>query len=243
MPIGFTTGSLYKTEISFEERVRLYYSAGADAIELSFSTPDKLFDYDLSEESEENIRKFSSISIHAPWKEVRYKNDDNTIRIIEKLRTLCDKFPVTGLVLHPDTIDDFDILEQSGLPFLIENMDRRKTYGTHPDQFRELKKKYSFGFVLDVEHAYEHYSSMQLAKEFIEVMGDRLKHMHISGCSETEIHVPVCCADNREAITEILKIGVNVPKILEGVLSGDIDGLIKRELDYVGNFSKEGDLV
>lgn len=179
--IGFTTGSLYRSDIPFDERIRLYDSLGADAIELSFATPSQLFDYNLSKQSKQDIKKFASISIHAPWKEVRYNSDSKTPEIINKLRELCNQLPVEGLVLHPDTIDDFEILDQSGLPFLLENMDRRKSYGTHPEQFRELKRKYNFGFVLDVEHAYEHDSSMKLARELIEAMGDRLKHMHVSG--------------------------------------------------------------
>ena len=39
--------------------------------------------------------------------------------------------------------------------------------------------------------------------------------MHISGHNETEIHMPTHLATNREAITEILKMKLNVPKILE----------------------------
>lgn len=236
--IGFTTGSLYRSEIPFDEVIKLYYSLGADAIELSFATPNQLFDYQLSEQSAEDIKKFTSISIHAPWKEVRYDDNPNTNRIIEKLRLLCNKFPVRGIVLHPNIIDNFEMLDQSGLPFLLENMDRRKSYGIHPEQFRELKKKYNFGFVLDVEHAYEHDPSMQLAREFIDVMGDRLKHMHISGCNESEIHTSTYCAVNKEAVTEILKLGLSVPKILEGVLLEEAQDSIKKELAYVRSFEK-----
>lgn len=146
---------------------------------------------------------------------MRYQDSRETKNIIEKLRSLSKEIPIEGIVLHPDTIDDFEILEQSGLPFLIENMDRRKSYGTHPEHFRILKEKYTFGFVLDIQHAYEHDPSMQLAKELIEIMGDRLQHMHISGHTTSEIHVPTHYAENKEAITEILKIGITVPKILE----------------------------
>jgi len=234
--IGFTTGSLYKSEILFDERIKLYYSLGANAIELSFATPTELFNYNLLEQTKENLKKFSSISIHAPWKEVRYEDNSQTKRIIEKLRLLCDNLPINGLVLHPDTIDNFEIFNQSGLPFLLENMDKRKSYGTHPDHFQELKQKYNFGFVLDVEHAYEHDSSMQLARELIDVMGNKLKHMHVSGYNNLEIHVPTYCAVNKEAITKILKMNLKVPKILEGILLENVQDSIKRELRYIRNY-------
>jgi endonuclease IV len=237
--IGFTTGSLYRSNFSFDEIIKLYDLSGADAIELSFATPSQFFEYELSEQSINNIKKFKSISIHAPWKEVRYSADSVTKNIIEKLKSFCDKFSVEGIVLHPDTIDDFGILVDSGLPFLLENMDKRKTFGTHPDHFRELKRKYNFGFVLDIEHAYEHDSSMQLAKELIDVMGDRLKHMHVSGSSDSEIHVLTYCATNREAITKILELNVSVPKILEGILLTDVDNSIIKELAYVKKYEKK----
>ncbi len=236
--IGFTTGSLYRSEIPFDERIKLYHSLGADAIELSFATPKQLFEYNISEEAKSNIEKFASVSIHAPWKEVRYDSGAETQAIINKLRALYNQLSIEGLVLHPNTIDDFEVLNQSGLPFLLENMDRRKSYGTHPEQFRELKRKYNLGFVLDVEHAYEHDPSMKLAREFIEVMGDKLKHMHVSGYNESEIHVPTYCAVNKQEITEILKIGLSVPIVLEGILLEDIPNSIKRELEYVRSLER-----
>jgi len=231
--VGFSTGSLHKTNIPFNERIELYHSLGADAIELSFGTPNQLLNFQLSEQIINILEKFAFISIHAPCKEVRYDNSFETHKIIDKLKTLCGKPNIRGLVLHPDNIDNYEILDQSGLPFLLENMDRRKSYGTHPEQFQKLKNKYNFGFVLDVEHAYEHDSSMQLAKEFVDVMGDGLKHMHVSGCNNAKMHVPTYQAINKEAIAEILKMNLNVPIILEGSLFGDIQNSIKEELEYI----------
>jgi len=234
--IGFTTGSLYYSKISLEEITKLYSSLGADAIELSFATPNQLIENKISKETFYNLQKYKFISLHAPWKEVRYDFNEDTDKILDKLTNLCDTLPIRGIVLHPDTINRFEILIQSGLPLLIENMDKRKLYGTNSEQFKELKRKYNFGFVLDVQHAYEHDSSMQLAKEFISVIGNKLNHMHISGSSESEIHVPTFNAINKEAITNILKLNINVPKILEGRLNKDIEETIKKELEYVRSF-------
>jgi len=241
--IGFTTGCLYRSDIPFEERIRLYHSLGADAVELSFATPDELLRYSLSGQGEGDIKKYASISIHAPWKEVRYDSGRAADDMIEKLRYLCERLPVNGIVLHPDTIGDFKKLDESGLPFLLENMDKRKKYGTHPEEFEELRARYNFGFVLDTQHAYEHDLTMQLARELIEVMGDRLKHMHVSGHTESEIHVPAHLAANKGAVTEILELGVGVPKILEGILLKDIEETIKNELRYVRNHENMPDKI
>ncbi len=235
-PIGFTTGSLYRSDISFDRRIGLYHSLGADAIELGLATPDQLFGYKLSDQTIAYLSKFKFVSVHAPWKEVTYDSDSTTQRIIDSLRSICEQLPIKGLVLHPDTIRDLDILNQSGLPFLLENMDRRKPYGTHPEHIEDLKRESDFGFVFDVQHAYEHDPTMQLAREMIDIMGDRLKHMHVSGHSESEIHVPTYCADNREAIVEILKLGIDVPKILEGILLEDIENLARSELEFIRTY-------
>jgi len=236
--VGFSTGCLYRSEMPFEKIIMLYQSSGADAIELSFATPEKLLEYQLPEEAIKCAKNFEYVTIHAPWKEVRY-GSKNSDEIVEKLRFLCDKLPVDGIVLHPDTIDDFKRLNESGLPFLLENMDKRKNYGTRPEQFKELKRKYDFGFVLDTQHAYEHDPSMKLAEELVQVMGNRLKHMHVSGYAESEIHVPVHLAINRTEITKILKLGVNVPKILEGLVLENVEGPMKNELEYVRSYERK----
>jgi hypothetical protein len=232
-PIGFSTGSLYRSGIPFDERVKLYHRLGADAIELSFSTPDWLLKYQLTKDKINNIGKFDFISIHAPWKNEKGDGSIITGKVIEKLRLFCSNLNVSGIVVHPHTVGDFAVLEETGLPFLIENMDGRKKDWISPIQFSEFKKRYSLGFVLDVQHAYEHDPSMELAMDLIGVMGDRLGHMHVSGCTSSEIHFPVFSAENQAAINKILGLKMDVPKILEGILTGNVDETIRHELDYI----------
>lgn len=236
--IGFTTGSLYFSQIPLKNIVKMYYSLGADAIELSFSTPNALLEYKFDKEIIKDIQKFETISIHAPWKEIRYDSGDDTDKIIKKLKRIYDKLPIKGIVLHPDRVDGFERLEKTGLPFLIENMDQRKEYGISPEQFKIFKKDYNFGFVLDLQHSYEHDPTMKTAKKLIKIMGDRLKHIHVSGCNQFERHAPTYLADNKKSISKILKMGINTPKILEGILSENIKETIKNELRYIRNYEK-----
>lgn len=233
--VGFTTGSLYLSNLTCEEIIRLYSSLGADAIELSFLAPKELMHFNPSDETKEIIRGFKHVSIHAPCKGINYNSKDSG-EVISRLTELCSELPIEGIVLHPDTVEDFYMLDKSNLPFLIENMDKRKKYGTLPEQIKELKEKYNFGFVLDVQHAYEHDSKMNLARELIDVMGDRLKHMHVSGQNETESHVPTHYATNRRSIAEILRLELKVPKILEGVLFENFKETIQNELIYIRTY-------
>jgi endonuclease IV len=234
--IGFTTGCLYRSDIPFEDRISLFHSLGANAIELSFATPKQLFEYTLSDQAIKDLEKFKFISIHAPWKEVTYDTETSEV-IIPKLKSLCDRLKVEGIVLHPDVIHDFDVLDKSGLPFLIENMDSRKNYGTHPEHIREIKRDHGFGFVFDVQHAYTQDPKMNIAREIAKEMGNRLKHMHVSGNTSSQSHVPVHCAENRKEITDILELKIPATIILEGKPSPSLnfEETAKKELEYVAS--------
>lgn len=237
-PVGFSTGCLYRSKMPMSEIAELYHSCGANAIELSFATPAEFFNTEITKELISAAKKFDFISIHAPWKEINYSVSPETEKIIEKLKTIRAKLPIKGIVLHPHLIDDFEILKRSGLPFLLENTDKRKKFGICPEDFEELKKKCDFGFVLDLQHAFEHDPTMELAKKFIETMGVRLNHLHVSGESQGEIHVPAHLARNREAIVQMLELKLPQPKILEGIMINDIENTISKELNFINNYEK-----
>ena len=203
-----------------------------------FETPKDLFDFRLTSKMIKEIIQHKYVTIHAPFIDVKYKSDKNTDTIIKKLGYLCKKLPIKGIVIHPHTVENFSKLVESGLPFLIENMDKRKVIGTHPSHFEEYAKKYRFNFVFDVQHAFEHDPSMKLGKEIIKSMGNRLQHMHISGCSERHRHYPTFISDNKKNITKILEMRIPVPKILEGFLVIDFRNIATDELKFVESFEK-----
>lgn len=234
--VGFSTGDLYESKLSLDEVIKRCSSVGAEAIELNFGSSKLLLEHELNEDSKEALRNFSYLSVHAPFVKAEYGDNEETKVIINELKELHEEFNVDGVVVHPNDVEDFEVLEETDLPFLIENMDPRKKEGKEPSYFEELKDEYSFEFVFDVEHAYENDESMDLAFEMIEVMGSRLKHMHVSGCRGDRNHVPVYDSENRREIGKVLKEGLDVPKILEGVLRGNLKEAMTKELSYVRNY-------
>lgn len=235
---GFTTGCLYKLNMPLEKCIEFYSSIRANAIELSFSTVQALMNFELSRELSENIKKYGFISIHAPWINFTYDFNSETNNAIKKLSEIQERLPINGIVFHPDTATNLDILANSSLPVLIENMDSRKKLRTTPEYFEELKRKYNFGFVLDIQHAYEHDSEMNLANELIKVMGNKLNHLHVSGCTDSQIHFPVHLSKNKDKISRILKKNLPVPKILEGILLEDIHNTASNELQFIKAYEK-----
>ncbi|MBR9705177.1 hypothetical protein GOV12_07225 [Candidatus Pacearchaeota archaeon] len=235
--VGFSTGDFENPSLSLNNRVKFCDYLG-EALELLFETPKDLFDFRLTSNMIKEIMEHKYVTIHAPFKNIKYKSDKNTDIILKKLKYLCKKLPIKGIVIHPNVIVDFLKLDESGLPFLIENMDKTKSIGTHPSHFSEYVKKYKFNFVFDVQHAFEHDPSMKLGKEIIKVMGTRLQHMHVSGCNKRHNHYPTFISDNKKNITKILNMKIPVPKILEGFLVIDFRNIAIDEIKFIESFEK-----
>ena len=218
--IGFSTGALHGKDFTLEEKISILSWENISSIELSFWEVNEFLTTDLEPIKDQLLLNFSSVSFHAPWKWITYTDDIITKKVIKKLENLEKDINFSWIVVHPDVIQDFWILSSSWLPFCIENMDKRKIFGTHPEHFYEIIQKYNFWFVLDVEHAYEHDSEMNLAKELLHIMWNKLKHMHVSWCSSSLLHVPTYLSENRNAIEQILSMNLDVPYILEWILDG-----------------------
>ena len=241
---GFSTGILYQTEIPIVQRICNFALSGATAIELNYASPDDLLTANPESLFVNMVKPhaFYYISIHAPWQEVKYGNNEQTRKIIEKFAEFCDILPINGIVMHPDIVQSFSVLENTNLPFLLENMDKRKDFYTMPEHFYDILKNYGFGFVLDVQHAYEQDHSMNIGNAFLDAFGDRLKELHVSGSSLSssnphhEFHCPISLAENKVAIGKILRQNPKIPKILEGIISADIPAVLNADLAYLSNF-------
>jgi len=234
--VGFSTGDFENPGLSLSNRVKFCDYLG-EALELFFETPKNLLDFKLTSTIIKKIKEHKYVTIHAPSTDVSYKSNTNTDAVLKKLRLVCEKLPIKGIVIHPHLVEDFSLLEESGLPFCLENMDERKSTGTHPSHFKEYKK-YKLNFVFDIQHAYQHDPSMKLGKEILTIMGRRLQYMHVSGCSEQHRHYPSFISDNKKSITKILEMRIPVPKILEGFLLAGFRNIAVDELKFVESFEK-----
>lgn len=234
--IGFSTKCLSGLACNIKDAAIFFFEGGAEAIELYFSAPEDFNAFVLDEKTLEAVQKFSFISIHAPSRGVRYGANPETEKIISGLKNICTSLPVNGIVIHPEIIDDFAPLIDSGLPFLLENIYKKGAFGSTPEDFIVLKGKCNFGFILDLQHVYENDPLMEKAREFIMIMGERLRCLHVSGQFEGQGHTPVYLSRNCEAIAEILKMKMPVPKILEGVFGENPLGTMTSELAFVKKF-------
>ena len=232
-PLGFSTGCMFKTSLTLDNIISFYSHIGADALEINFATIKELNDFKYDNDLLKTISGFSYVSIHAPFKGIRYGDNDFSKYTLKKLQDICNILPVKGVVIHPDTVDDFKMLEDSGLPLLIENMDKRKTRGILAAEFTAYSHLYNFGYVLDLKHVYEHDPTMALASDFMQAMGARLKELHISGHDGSSNHVMLYSARNREAIAGAMGFFPGVPAIIESVFEEPNAFIAKLELDFI----------
>lgn len=241
--IGFSTCCLdHRGDLKLVDKLKFYLRVGSLAIELSFSTPAKLLAFELTEDDLSKLRKFSQITIHAPWCGIKYFDGSGlSDKVLSKIMALAQLVPVQGVVFHPDEVANFNGLDVIPLPILIENMGQPKRFGSSIEDMEKIKRDYDVGFVLDLQHAYEHDPSLALAREMISVMGDKAHHLHASGQRANSSHMPVCQSDNKQAICRLLKIVPALPVVLEGVIIAARGGFgfdgtyndIKEEFSYV----------
>ncbi|MBW3003509.1 sugar phosphate isomerase/epimerase [Candidatus Woesearchaeota archaeon] len=222
IPIGFNTGCLYRTELSVEDRIKLFHAVGARALEISFNRARDLRGFTLSQDTVDEVDKYDFVTLHAPCLEEKYKEDEWSIDVLERLKIMVAHLGVKHVVFHPDDIEDYDFIRSQDLHICVENMDKRKKFGNTLKDIAFLASK-GYDFVLDVQHAYETGISI---KELVEVMGvSKIKYIHASGQTQKEMHWGIQKSPNRSDIIESLKQAPRRPIILEGILEPTVPEL------------------
>ncbi|MEA2004548.1 MAG: hypothetical protein U9O53_06380, partial [archaeon] len=100
----------------------------------------------------DSLRRFSEVSIHAPFYNIVYGDDDKTEKMLSDLRQVYRSLSAKRIVFHPVDVTDFSILCGCGMNVLVENMDFRKDRFQTWQEFREIFRRYDFGLCLDVAH-------------------------------------------------------------------------------------------
>ncbi len=232
--VGFGTGSLYKQNMPLDEILDFYKDIGSTAVEISLGSIEEFKKFQLTEKLVEKINNFNFVSLHSLFRDIKYGPNNKTKKIIEKLNYINKNIPIKGIVIHPDIVEDFSILADSGLPFLIENMDMEKNSGKFDWEF-ETYKQFDLGYVLDIEHAYGNDKTMNLADKLLEIMGSKLSHLHVSGKKDGKNHTLCHLSENKLYIKEVLK-KCQVSRISEGILSSLNYDLASKELKYIKQF-------
>jgi len=226
MILGFSSGCLYKTHGGLaRETFDIFRNIGCNAIEIMCHGIADL--PQLAEITLKDLRGFEHISLHAPI----FKNisEEELEKMLLQLEKVHQKIGFAYVVIHPDTVSNWEIFSRFSIPFAIENMDKRKGSCKNVADLRKIFEQADAKMVLDVNHCFSNDPSMKLASEFVEAFRGRIAGIHLSGF-ET-LHDLLYKTQQREILDAVFD--KNIPIIIEsGCLSVDD---AKKEYLYIKN--------
>jgi hypothetical protein len=183
-----------------------------------------------------DVNHFKYRSFHFPVFDEK-KETKNQLKMLRQL-IVCQSLN-TALV-HPIKVNGdypeeiYRAMVSGGIPLAIENMDSNKDSGFDIEELKSLVKSIGLGFVLDVQHAYEHDPKMEYAEDLFDAIKGSLMHLHLSGQKKGSIHSLVSESENAEKIIDFTKIVLEkkrLPLILEGIYQ-NTKGL-KKEIEFL----------
>lgn len=233
--IGPSTGWIYAREIfDLYEHEKLASESGATAVEMCVGADPRRIGGLLSS------RRFLGFDFRAAHLGCDSKEDLDVQ--IKTTRHFYSTQVFDNSVIHPSEETPTEYLEKLAgnefpippIPISIENMDKAKKRGFDIEELNKLMKQFGFGFVLDVQHAWEHDVTMKYAGELLNMGKERLKYLHVSGETENNNHALVYQARNSKQIISFLGeifSTKNVPIILEGEYKNSNE--LKTEVDFI----------
>jgi hypothetical protein len=226
--IGFSHGVLYKLiEVYSEAALDIYKTYSKDVLELCL-----IINKDIHKTKNivPLVEDIARKSIHAPA-DVVYRNDENTIRLLDELASYYKELNAELILVHPDRVEDWTVFDAYPLNWAIENMDNLKpAYRSVEDLEAFFAKRENWKFVLDLNHCYTNDKTMKLAEDFIARLGNRLAEVHLSGYKV--FHEPLF-QTKQDIILEYCK-KLDVPIVIESTFD-DIND-IGKEFDYISKY-------
>ena len=214
--IGFSTGALALGD--FRRALTMLVSKSAKAIELSALRSAELPRL-LEALSSLNLKAYQYIAIHAPT------DAPNERELVERLEEVASRG--FNVVVHPDTIHEFQLWEKLNGRLCIENMDSRKSTGRTADELRTFFNRLpSAQLCFDIAHARQVDPTMTEAARILLEFGNRLAQVHLSEVDSRGRHFAISFVA-KLAYKPLAEFLSKVPVILESpVGEADIESEI-----------------
>lgn len=185
-PIGFSTGALAFSD--FRGALDLLKDKPVDAIELSALRLHELIPL-LQAIHSLDLSRYKYTSLHAPS---AYEPQSET----EISRALMELTPPDWpIIVHPDTIHDFDTWSVFGDRLCIENMDRRKPVGRTAEELEVIFSRLpTASLCFDIGHARQCDTTMTEAYLILRKFRGRVRQVHVSEVNTASQHDPLTYA-------------------------------------------------
>lgn len=180
------------------------------------------------------IKKFQYRTFHLP--------KSGYVRWVKELNKHQANLKLNHLIIHPNTINNWQPLTESKIPVLIENMDNRKNSFNSPKDFTKLFKKYpNLNLCLDVNHLYS--NNLGPTTKWLDKFKSKIGEIHLSTLDKQYYKKwsirgtrhALCYYDQSVLDTKRIK---NYPIILEGLIPPKRWDLAKQEFELVKKFLK-----
>lgn len=163
-----------------------------------------------------DLASYSYVSFHAPSS---FSKEDELWVADLLFREVPENWPI---VIHPDTIHDYQVWIRFGSRLAIENMDRRKPIGRTAKElaviFRELPEA---ALCFDIGHARQCDPTMTEAFLILSQFQDKLVQVHVSEVNSSSQHDPISYGAKIAFQQIAAMIPNNVPLIIESRVSSD----------------------
>ena len=213
MIVGLSTGCLHTLDMDIYEKINKILASSAEAIEINICDFNDFITFD-PQKVNNGISRMKIISFHLPWAGIIYGSNNETEMIMRKMAELKRYFPIKTFTIHSNLIESFDIFEKFEL--LVENLESPLIFGSTAAEIRQIKSIYNPDFLFDITHAFLVDNSMREAEKIVDMMGDNLKMVHVSGFKSGNSHSMISGADNQSLVLEWASKLKHLPIILEG---------------------------
>lgn len=168
-----------------------------------------------SDAGRDALRSFGHVTVHGPAKDL----PGDWQSVMADLQALLPG-GVQGMVLHPETLTDLDVMRTLGGKLILENMDCRKSAcRTAAEMTRTFDALPDARFCLDVAHVWTIDPGLQAGHELLDAFGDRLAQLHVSGINADGRHRVTTAADLR-LYAPLLERCAHVPWVFESPYAG-----------------------
>lgn len=231
--ISISTGFLYKLTRDRNWMIDTIRAFSPEGIEISFARPGRLLDFKISDSNLKYLKGLKYVSIHAPWKDISYGDNQRSKDVISTIKRLYDLIGAKTVVFHQGNVEDSSFITNSGMVVLTENMGWNEKPNTIEESDNFLNENPDVKFVFDFAHALT--VSPDEVPLYLDKFRDKLIEIHISyKDKEPKDHWFLHKHDSpkmRELLNKVKDF--DVPLVLECVASNEEEiSLIKKEMDY-----------
>ncbi len=239
--ISIWTWLVYKFFDNQNSRIKRLKDFDHEWIELCIADSEALLNLELEQENVDYLKSLEYVSIHLPWINIRYWDNERCRKVLSAVEKLYKKIWAKNVNVHDTEIDDYRIFQEFDFNVLIENDDYKFPDTATPSRINEiLWLNQNFRFNLDFAHALTLWG--EITKEFIDNFRQKISQIHMSNLTKDIKDHNFLHRDATAETLDLLRylkenLSDDIPLVLECVASNENEiDLISKEIEFLRNF-------